>query len=295
MTVQLGILLALLCALFSNLGFLYKHRGACAAPDVDWRHPMRSGVALWRSKWFAIGMGVAIFAWLLHVAALAFAPLSLVQAVLAGGLVFLTVLAERVFGFKVGLRQWVGVALMALGLMLLVVVLPKAGGAHSTYSHAGMIAFEASLLFVGMLLVLSPKLGTPHHHHGLLLGLAAGLLFGVSDVAIKALTGLLGSDGVLGVLASPWLLTCVAASVIAFFASARGLQTGEAVPVITMTSAGANVSCIAGGIIVFGDPMPNDALGIALQSIAFLLVIVAAALTPAPMRAAEVQAASASA
>src|SRR5918998_1677067 len=148
MTVQLGIFLALLFAPFSHLGFLYKHRGACAAPDVDWKHPMRSAVALWASKWFAIGMGVAIFAWLLHVAAMVFAPLSLVQAVLAGGLVFLTVLAERVFGFKVGVRQWLGVGLMAVGLMLLVVVLPQAGGAHSSYSHAGMIAFEAGLLFV---------------------------------------------------------------------------------------------------------------------------------------------------
>jgi drug/metabolite transporter (DMT)-like permease len=292
MTVQLGILLALLCALFSNLGFLYKHRGACAAPDVDWRHPMRSAVALWSSKWFAVGMGVAIFAWLLHVAAMAFAPLSLVQAVMSGGLVFLTVLAERVFGFKVGKRQWIGVGLMAIGLALLVVILPQPGSAHSSYSHAGMIAFEAGLLGVSVMLVLSPKLGTPHHHHGVLLGLASGLLFGVSDVAIKALTGIVGSGG-LAVLTSPWLFTCIAASVIAFFASARGLQTGEAVPVITMTSAGANVSTIAGGIIVFGDPMPSDTLGLVLQSVAFVLVIVAATLTPAPVRAASAQPAAA--
>jgi drug/metabolite transporter (DMT)-like permease len=288
MTVELGILLALLCALFSNLGFLYKHRGACAAPDVDWRHPLRSAIALWSSRWFAIGMGVATFAWVLHVMALAFAPLSLVQAVLSGGLVFLTVLAERVFGFKVGTRQWVGVGMMAVGLVLLVVILPQATGAHSSYSHVGMIAFEAGLLAIGSLLVLSPKLGTPHHHHGVLLGLASGLLFGVSDVSIKALTGLIGTHGIAG-LASPWLVTCIAASVLAFFSSARGLQTGEAVPVITMTSAGANVSCIAGGIIVFGDPMPSDALGIVLQAIAFTMVIVAAALTPAPMRAANAQ------
>src|SRR3954468_23754672 len=288
MTVQLGILLALLCALFSNLGFLYKHRGACAAPDVCWTRPVRSAIALYRSKWFAIGMGVATFAWLLHVAAMAFAPLSLVQACLSGGLVFLTVLAERVFGFKVGARQWIGVGLMAIGLALLVVILPQAGGAHSHYSHVGMVAFEAGLLFVSVMLVLSPKLGTPHEHHGVLLGLASGLLFGVSDVAIKALTGLIGSSGAAG-LASPWLLTCIGASVIAFFASARGLQTGEAVPVITMTSAGANVSCIAGGIIVFGDPMPSDALGIVIQSLAFVLVIVAATLTPAPVRAAAPQ------
>ena len=119
-------------------------------------------------------MGVAAFAWVLHVAAMAFAPLSLVQAVLSGGLVFLTVLAERVFGFTVGPRQWIGVGLMALGLALLVAILPQSGGAHSSYSHAGMIAFEMGLLAVGALLVLSPKLGTPHEHHGVLLGLAVG-------------------------------------------------------------------------------------------------------------------------
>ena len=57
------------------------------------------------------------------------------------------------------------------------------------------------------------------------------------------------------------------ASVIAFYASARGLQKGEAVPVITMTSAAANVSAISGGILVFGDPMPSDTLGIVVQQL----------------------------
>jgi hypothetical protein len=285
MTVQIGILLALACALATNLGFLLKHRGACAAPDVDWKHPIASGVALFRSKWFAIGMSVAVVAWVLHVGAMAMAPLSLVQAVISGGLVFLTVLAERYFGCCVGRRQWLGVGFTALGLALLAVTLPH-GGTDARYSLAAMVAFEAGLLAVGLLLVLSHKLGAPHEHHGVLLGTASGILFGVSDVAIKALTGQIGSSGVAGLL-SPWLLTCIAASVIAFFASARGLQKGEAVPVITLTAAGANISAIAGGILVFGDPMPGDALGIVLQSLAFVLVIAAAALTPAPLRAAQ--------
>jgi drug/metabolite transporter (DMT)-like permease len=285
-TLELGILLALLCALATNLGFLLKHRGACAAPDVTMRHPLASAAGLFRSKWFAIGMGVAVGAWLFHVAALAVAPLSLVQAVISGGLVFLTVLAERVFGFKVGSRQWLGVGLTALGLVLLTVTLPSGGGAHSSYSTAGMIAFESALLAIGTMLVFTPRLGN-HEHHGVLLGTAAGILFGVSDVAIKALTHGVGVDGVLGGLLSPWLLTCVIASVIAFYASARGLQKGEAVPVITLTSAAANVSAISGGILVFGDPMPSDPVGIVVQSMAFVMVIAAAALTPAPLRAAQ--------
>jgi hypothetical protein len=59
------------------------------------------------------------------------------------------------------------------------------------------------------------------------------------------------------------------------------------VPVIAITGTAANISCIAGGIIVFGDPMPSDALGIAVQATAFVMVIVASALMPAPVRAAQ--------
>src|SRR4051812_18462507 len=261
MTVHFGIFLALLCALATNLGFLYKHRGACAAADVDWKHPLRSGASLFRSKWFAFGMLVAVGAWGLHVAAMALAPLSLVQAVISGGLVFLTVFAERFFGFKVGRRQWAGVGLTSLGLVLLAVTLPGAGGSHSSYSTAAMIAFEAGLLAVGALFVMSHKLGVRHEHHGVLLGVASGILFGVSDVAIKALTGSIGSGGIGGLL-SPWLATCVAASLIAFFASARGLQKGEAVPVITLTPPPPDVSAAGGGPLRFwGPPAPHPPAG----------------------------------
>jgi len=291
LTVQLGILLALLCAFATNLGFLWKHRGACAAPTVDIRHPWRSAKDLFASKWFAIGMGVAVGAWVLHVGAMALAPLSLVQPVIAGGLVFLAVLAERWFGLNVGRRQWLGVGCTAVGLVLLAITLPLGGGAHSAYSLAGMIAFESTLLIVGTLLVMSHKLGAPHEHHGMLLGVAAGILFGVSDVAIKALTHTVGHSGALFFL-SPWFAITVIASLLAFYASAGGLQKGEAVPVITLTSAAANVTAISGGILVFGDPLAHTPIGLIVQSFAFLLVLVAAWLTPAPLRLAGEPAAS---
>jgi drug/metabolite transporter (DMT)-like permease len=285
MTITLGIALALVCSFATNLGFLYKHRGACDAPAVDIRRPLWTARSLFASKWFTLGMLVATGAWVFHVGALALAPLSLVQAVLSGGVVLLAVMAERLFGFKVGPRQWVGVGLTALGLLLLVVTLPAASGAHSNFSLPGMIAFEAGLLCIGMLLIVGPHIGGPEEHHGIMLAVAAGLLFGVSDVSIKALTGLAGG-GVLG-LVSPWLLVAVIASILAFYASARGLQVGEAVPVIAVTGTAANVAGIAGGILVFGDPMPGNALGIAIEVAAFAMVCAATMLTPAPVRAAR--------
>ena len=289
MTLNLGILLALTCAIATQLGFLYKFRGANEAARVDVRHPLRSGKALFSSKWFAIGMAIALVAWLFHVAALALAPMSVVQAVLSTGVVMLAVLADRIFGFEVGRRQWAGVAMTAGGLVLLIVTLPAAahGNTHSAYSLAGMISFEAGMLVIGALLISGPRLGAPVHHHGVMLGAAAGTLFGVSDVAIKALTGL---GGLGEVLLSPWLATAAIVSVIAFYASARGLQEGAAVPVIAATSTAANISCILGGIVVFGDPMPADTLGIVLQGVAFTMVIIAALVTPPPMRAAAANA-----
>jgi drug/metabolite transporter (DMT)-like permease len=286
-SLNLGILLALACAIATQLGFLYKHKGANAAPKVDIRHPLRTAKQLYSCKWFAIGMAVASGAWFFHVAALAFAPLSVVQAVLSTGVVILAVLAERIFGFQVGMRQWIGLAMTALGLLLLVITLPATHGPHSAYSLAGMIAFEGGMLAIGALLISGPHIGAPDHHHGAMLGAAAGVLFGVSDVAIKALTG---AHGLFGVLGSPWLAVTVLASVVAFYASARGLQDGEAVPVIAATSTAANVSCILGGITVFGDPMPGNALGIAVQAFAFILVIAAALVTPPPVQAAHANA-----
>ncbi len=292
MSIHLGILFALLCAFATNLAFLYKHRGACAAPPVDIRRPVASAAGLFRSPWFAVGMLVATGAWVFHVAALALAPMSVVQVVLAGGLVLLAVMADRLFGFQVGRRQWFGLAATALGLVLIAVTQPAATGSHSSYSLVAMTAFEGGLLGLGMLLIAGPRVvGARAEHHGLALGAAAGILFGVSDVAIKALTGLVGIDGALGLL-SPWLIVAALASVAAFYASARGLQDGEAVPVIAITGTAANISCIAGGILVFDDPLPADALGIALQSFAFVLVIVAAALTPGPVRAARFEGAA---
>ena len=284
MTLELGILLALMCAVVTNLGFFLKHKGACEACPVDVRHPLRSGKSLFSQKWFAIGMAVAASAFIFHVAALALAPMSTVQVVLAGGVVLIAVMADRLFGISVGRRQWLGLLLTATGLMLLVTTLPTAPGSHSSFSLSGMIAFEAGLFAVGGLLILGPRTGVgSQHHHGAMLGAASGVLFGVSDVAIKALTGIAGDAGVLGVLLSPWLAVCLAASVVAFYASAKGLQDGEAVTVIAVTGAAANISGIAGGIIVFGDPMAGDALGIVVQAFAFVMVIVAGALMPAPI------------
>jgi hypothetical protein len=284
MTLFFGILLAFVCALATNVGFLYKHRGACAAPAVNIRRPVSSAISLYKSPLFALGMLIATGAWIFHVAAMSLAPLSIVQAVLAGGVVMLAVLAERVFALTVGRRQWLGLGLTALGLVLLGISLPHAHGASSHFSLAGMISFEAALVGGGLLLIMGPRMGAPREHHGFMLGAAAGIMFGVSDISIKAISGLIGSAGISGLL-SPWMLICVIASVAGFYACAKSLQDGEPVPVIAVTGTAANMAGIVGGIIVFGDPLSGNPLLLLVELFAFGLVLLAAWLMPAPVRA----------
>jgi hypothetical protein len=289
-----GIVLALLCAMTTNLGFLYKHRGARAAPSVNIRRPLQSAKALFASPLFTIGWVIGAGAWVLHVAALSVAPLSLVQAVLAGGMVLLAIMAEQMLGCRVGRRQWVGLALTALGLMLLGFTLPAAHGADSHFSLPGMIGFETALIAAGGLLIMGPSMGAPAEHHGYMLGAASGILFGVCDVAIKAISGIVGSHGAAGLL-TPWLLVGLAASVTAFYSSAKALQDGDAVPVIAVTGTAANVAGIVGGFIVFGDPLPGSPGALIVQCCAFMLVLGAAWLMPAPIRAASPAVAAATA
>jgi drug/metabolite transporter (DMT)-like permease len=285
MALDLGILLALACAFVANLGFFFKYRGANSVPRIDLRHPFHSVRVLYSSKWFTLGMIVATASWGLHVAALALAPMSVIQVSLAAGVVFIAVMADRWFGFKVGRRQWIGLTLTAAGLVMLGLTLPALHGAHSQFSQVAMISFEAAMFGIGGLLIMGPRMGGPVEHHGVMLAAAAGILFGVSDTSIKALTGITGAHGFMGLLLSPWLLVAVAASIIAFYASARALQDGEAVPVIAVTGTAANIAGIAGGIIVFGDPMPASPAGIVIQAVAFVLVVVASALMPSPRAA----------
>ena len=280
LSVQLGLLLALATALASVVGFLLKHRGAVDAPAVEWRRPVSSSLALFRSPVYSLGIAVATASWGLHVAALSLAPISLVQSVIAGGLVFLTVIADRAFGLKVTRREWFGVAMTAAGLAVLAATLEGAAdSAHGDWSAGALVAYVGLGAAVGLVLV--PLAGRRGPREGLVLGVAAGFLWGASDVAIKALSGRLGDLG-LGVLVHPLALVILLLSLIGLLVSARSLQLGPAVPVITATSATANVFTIASGLIVFGEPLPDQAGALALRLGAFALVIAAAALTPPP-------------
>jgi hypothetical protein len=281
--VAIGLLLAVACAAAASVSGLLKQRGAAASRPVDIRRPLASAAALFRSRLFMIGWIVAVFAWVLHAGAIALAPLALAQAVIAGGLALLGLVAERFFGFELERRQWAGLIVVAFGMAVLGATAHSERN-HTSYGVSAILAFETVAIVFGSACAVGCRASGLKARHGLLLGVAAGCLFGVADVSIKAVTS--GSHGTLGIV-GPWTVLGILAGIGAFYASARSLQTGEAISVITASAVAANLVGILGGVIVFREGLGSDPPTIIGRVVAFTLIIVAAALIPGPVRAEE--------
>jgi hypothetical protein len=286
--VQIGIGLAVAAALLTNLASLLKHRGCHRAAPVTLRNPLRSARGLAASPWFAAGWGLAAVAWIVHVAALSMAPISIVQAVLAGGAVTLAVMAQRIFGDPVERRQWLALLLGGAGLALLVLTLPHFKGSDSSFTVGAMLGFEGGLALIASGLALGHRSERLAGHHRVLLAAIAGTLFGITGVAIKGLTG---AGDISVVVLAPWVLVTMLAGVGAQYATAAALQRGGAIETIGLIGLVANAAQIVGGVLVFGDPLANSPLGLVLQATAFAMVCGSALLIPSRRPAAPALAA----
>jgi hypothetical protein len=262
----LGLALALAASVALNASYLLQHRGAAHAPAVSPRHPVATLRALLRSPWWAVGALVGLTGWALHVGALARAPLSLVQAFVAGGLALAAPMAALGLGHRLEAAERRAMALMVLALPLLTLGLGHPGRAAG-FAPA---ALGGAVLALGALAALLAA-GAGGVNRAPALGLAGGLLYGAADLAVKALTGLGGAAWT-----SPWLLVAGGATAGAFFAFQRGLQTGRPVAVIALMTAGTNAGSVLGAFLVFGDPLGRTPPLAAAHLAAFGLVAVAA-------------------
>ena len=273
---EIGIGLAVLVALATNLAALLKHRGCQDTGAVQIRRPLSGLRDLAGSRWFVAGWALAAIAWLAHVAALSMAPISLVQAILAGGAVTLAVLSQRIFGDPVGRRQWLALTVGAVGLVLLVITLPHFHGSDSQFSPAGIVSFEGGLILMAAAVALGHRSQRMTDRHAVLHAVLAGLLFALAGIAIKAVLG--GSGGIL--LSAALVLIVIACGGLAQYTAVAALQAGGAIETIGLMGLVANATQIVGGILVFGDPLSPSPVGVALQILAFAMVCLSALLLP---------------
>lgn len=270
--IVLGLALALIASVALNSSYVLQHVGSASAPAIDPRRPIATLVALFRSRLWALGAALGIAGWVTHIGALSHAPLSLVQAFVAGGLGLMAPVASRALGQPLAARERAGVVVVVVALVMLCLGLGRPG----VHGSAHGMALAAFLAFSAAAAGLATRAPAHWRSHGL--GLAGGALYGAADVAVKALTGVAHHHGAGAVLTSPWLAVAALTTAAAFFSFQRGLQTGRAVPVIVLMTAGTTVVSIVGGFVGFGDPIGRTPALAVLHVIGFVLVTVAAAM-----------------
>ena len=260
MTVAAGLALALGSALALNWGWVEQHGAAAALPPLTLRRPFVSLALLFRNLRWLVGFVTGLGGWALYIVALAFAPLSLVQATAAGGIGIIAILTHR-RGVSLRRREIRAVAVATVGLLLLAVSL--AGGTpHSTQPTVAavtvwlVVSGAAAAIFAGTRAAAG-------------LGLASGVLYAAGDVATKAIFG--GGGWVVLVA------VVLAAHGLAFATLQLGFQRGGALATAGTSTLLTNALPIAAGLFVFGEPLPGGAYAV-VRVAAFAAVVAGAAL-----------------
>ena len=278
MSLLLGLALALLSTVVLDVGYLMQQRSAANLPALRARHPVAALHAFLGARSWLLGVVLTLVGWLVYLAALSLADISLVQATSAGGIAILVVIAVRWFGERLSPSERLGTALAAVGLLAL--GLSLIGYDDSGREQASDLDVA---LWVGVSAALALVLLAPGAARlasaAAVCGLSAGLLFGAGDVATKGLLVTLPSGlGVADVLASPFLYAMLAVYGLGFVVQQLAFQRGAAVVAIGVMVAATNVSPIVAGLVVFNDPLPNRALGLVLRIGGFALALAGSAL-----------------
>ena len=273
-----GIALALAASLALNVGYLLQHSGLVEAPAISLRRPAATVRALVASRAWVAGLAVATGGWALHIGALSKAPLSVVQAFVAGGLALALPIGRWIFRQPLAATEVRGIVVLAAALAVLAVGIHD-DGAHGSFSSLRLTLFLAASLAVASLLA-SPAVSARRPAYAL--GIAGGALYGAADVAIKAVTGIASAHGLAHALLSPWLAAAAVTTLAAAYCFQRGLQIGSALTVIALMTAATNALSIFAGFAVFGDPLGATPALMVVHLVALVVIVVAASrLAPA--------------
>jgi hypothetical protein len=265
-----GLALALASALALDIGFLMQQSAAAIAPRLSLRRPVASAHALIASSRWTAGFILGLGGWGLYFAALALAPLSLVQTVAAAGiglLVVLIAIARRTLPAR---REQIGAVIATLGLMALAASI---GHAASAAESAPSRAALAALALTGLVVVACSL----RRRSAALGGLAAGLCYGIGDVFSKAMLLELPHHPSAGALAaSPLLYATAGAHGLGFLMLQRAFQSGSALASLGAMTAAMNLVPMAAGVLLLGEHLPAGDLAVGLRMTAFAAAVAGA-------------------
>jgi hypothetical protein len=262
----IAVALALASTTLTNIAYLREHDAVAALPELSAARPLASAKHLLTDRSWLRGFALESTGFTLYVVALAFAPLTLVQSLAAGGIGVLAFVSARVSGHALPRHEVVGVLVSIVGLVALAISLAGGSGEGSGGKTVEIELWLAATAAAALVAVaIGRRLGTVAVSEGI----AGGLFFSVGDISVKVATqgggrAAFGITVVLGYGLGTALLQL-------------GYQHGGALTVAGLATLLTNALPIAAGTVVLGEPVPTGALGV-LRVLAFVAVTVGAIL-----------------
>ena len=294
----LGIPLALLAATAYNVGLIQEKRALARMPALDLRRvPHVIASLLAEPAWLA-GFALMLVGLACQTIVLTFEPVSVVQPVLACGVVLVLILSRLVLRERLGGTELRCVAAMAVAVILLAA---STGGKGTGAGHHAAAAWMAAVMVpsaaLGLLVAARPlrrrQDGQPAPADAVSFGLGTGLLYGVAALAIKGLSAVLtGHHGIAsllaGVIASPYLYILAAASAAGMLLYQAGLQSCRASILVPVSTVAGSVYFLIAGTLLFHEHLPSGPvkLGLRLAAIAVAGFVVITLSRQAPDQAA---------
>jgi hypothetical protein len=263
MSLALGIILSVLAAGLLNLGFHAQHSAAHDI-ELDLRHPVASAMRLAKDRDWLIGYASGGLGWGAYIAALRFAPISVVQSVAAGGLGLLAVLAHRL-GTPLARHERWGPVLAVSGLVLLFISF-SLNGATSHHARTGRLL--TVVITLSLLAGAAAAIGLWRRAPAWILALAAGSFYAVSDLATKACL-----DGQVFIFL-PFVLGGAA---LGFTLLQLSFPRGPVMATAGLASLANNALPIVGGVVLFHERVPAGPAGI-IRVVGFIAVVAGAVL-----------------
>lgn len=269
-----GVAAALLANVLYSTGFVLEKRALTAMPSVSVRKPARLlrqvvSSPLWIGGSLALAAGFGA-----QLAVYRTLPIAAAQGIFVSGLVLLLLLSSVLLGEQTSGRERYAVGAILAALLMVVLSLDEEA---DTVSHGAPVALVLTVclpsLAAGVLLYGSAERRAKHRHRlpttGVEYGVAVGLLYGVSSLAIKGVSSYLTTQelgsALLDLLASPYPYLLMFTGAFGLIMSQAALQRCRAsliVPVCTTVTA---LFTAVLGTLAFGEPLPDEPLRLALR------------------------------
>jgi hypothetical protein len=265
-----GLVLAFASAVVINLAYLREHRAAANLPVLSMRRPVQSARLLLNDRSWLLGFAMESGGFLLYVAALALAPLSLVQSIAAGGIGVLAFASARMARRSLSRAELTGVLLSVLGLVALAVSLVGGKAEEGGGQIGPILLWLGATAFIAIVLVV---VGRRRWGAAVANGVAGGLFFSIGDISTKVAT-----EGGLRIVFAVLLLVGYGMGTALL---QIGYQAGGALTVAGLATLATNALPIAAGTVILAEPLPTGALG-AIRALAFGAVVTGAVLLARP-------------